>query len=449
MNTVTDERLQDLVCLINNRLREFGPDTFPIMSWGIVRLMLGAVREWEEREPVVWPNTLAPDDPLTDGFHIGYTLGRLKDKDEPQTPGVEAIRTLIKGGTLTVPDPAITAGDYAEFEAVWPNIPDLQGEDIFAAEHGAPTGQPEPELVTGNNGTGDAPPMRSLEKHIAATKPTPLLSGVRDVPIEPPPLLAPLPDPVRVPVLSPQAAATLGPEHTTLTPLRPIGRDRAPDVAAINRPRPLSEADAEAKRQAELAEIIAHLQSIAKGKRLPTMTDYHGTRPKHLPMWATMQSRHNLSSWQDLAALTGLEYGARHLRVAGDADADEADPDLDDVDADDEIEDEPSGKRKRPNGTRIKHPRKMGYEYGAESRPGRKAMAPETLPELIKAVQGMAMAGVMPTQSQFDTAKPVVWPRATSLMSRFGMSWEQLREMAGLKPNPRWGATWQQTDAAA
>lgn len=91
----------------------------------------------------------------------------------------------------------------------------------------------------------------------------------------------------------------------------------------------------------------------------------------------------------------------------------------------------------------------MGYEYGTESKPGRKAQAPETLPELIKAVQGMAMAGVMPTQSQFDTAKPVVWPRATSLMSRFDMSWEQLREMAGLKPNPRWGATWAERDAVA
>ena len=395
MSNLTTEQISELHDLALARLSEFDSVAahFPKLVPGVVRIVVEVYEEWLEREtePRPWPNTLAAEDPLADGFHIGYQMAQRKyatrmdgsDHTNGTDHNLIRIQTDIPSPTITAPtDSTITAGDYAEFEAAWPAIPDLQGEDVFAAEHGAPTGEPEQE---------------------------------------------PAPEPPR-----------------------PIGRDRAPDVVAINKPRPLSVVDAEAKRQAELAEIVAHLQRIAKGKRLPSMTDYHGTRPKHLPMWPTMQSRHNLSSWSDMAALTGLEYGKRHLRVADDEP--EIDPDLDADDLDDDAadgDDAPATKRKRPNGTRIKHPRKMGYEYGTESKPGRKAQAPETLPELIKAVQGMAMAGVMPTQSQFDTAKPVVWPRATSLMSRFNMSWEQLREMAGLKPNPRWGATWQQADAAA
>lgn len=485
MTSLTTEQISELHDLALARLSEFDSVAahFPKLVPGVVRIVVEVYEEWLEREtePRPWPNTLAAEDPLADGFHIGYQLARQGYKATPVNDfnGADGSRIDLNQSERaawrevydsivanpaapdTYPDGAprepldafdvavadaerAVSDDYAEFEAAYPTMPDLDGADVFAAEHGQPTGEPD----DGDNITLVGDKAVAARAELLARNGNDAILAPLDEPrvVEPPPLLAPLPEPVRVPVLSPRAAATLGPEHTAVTPLRPIGRDRAP--AANNRP--LSVADAEAKRQAELAEIVAHLQGIAKGKRLPSMTDYHGTRPKHLPMWPTMQSRHNLSSWSDMAALTGLEYGKRHLRVADDEP--EIDPDSDADDLDDDAadgDDAPATKRKRPNGTRIKHPRKMGYEYGAESKPGRKAQAPETLAELIKAVQGMAMAGVMTTQSQFDTAKPVVWPRATSLMARFNMSWEQLREMAGLKPNPRWGATWQQADAAA
>lgn len=57
--------------------------------------------------------------------------------------------------------------------------------------------------------------------------------------------------------------------------------------------------------------------------------------------------------------------------------------------------------------------------------------------QMLTELQRQAMAGVMPSQADFNYSKPAVWPVASSLCARFGASWDELRQAAGLKVNPK------------
>lgn len=59
---------------------------------------------------------------------------------------------------------------------------------------------------------------------------------------------------------------------------------------------------------------------------------------------------------------------------------------------------------------------------------------------LIKEVKRISMGGTMPTQAQFNLAKPANWASATAHLVRLGISWEQLAEQAELKIRPRGSA---------
>lgn len=67
---------------------------------------------------------------------------------------------------------------------------------------------------------------------------------------------------------------------------------------------------------------------------------------------------------------------------------------------------------------------------------GRGNMLP-TREELIAEVRRQAMGGVMPTMAAFNDARPANWATAQAHLTRLGLSWEQLTEESGLKPNPR------------
>lgn len=67
------------------------------------------------------------------------------------------------------------------------------------------------------------------------------------------------------------------------------------------------------------------------------------------------------------------------------------------------------------------------------------AAPPPSRDEMVAELQRQAMAGVMPSQAQFNLAKPATWATATAHCLRLEMSWEDLAKAAGLKPNPRVG----------
>jgi hypothetical protein len=56
-----------------------------------------------------------------------------------------------------------------------------------------------------------------------------------------------------------------------------------------------------------------------------------------------------------------------------------------------------------------------------------------TLAELVKEVRRQSMGGTMPTQAQFNMAKPTTWATSQAHTKRLEITWGQLAEEAGLK----------------
>lgn len=382
----TDERLQDLVCLVNNRLREFGPDAFPLLSWGIVRLMLGAVREWEEKTTI----KPAPLRGIDDGI---FAAGPLQIFEWPGTgrlvpDGTDATNTgapMLNSTNGTVLNDHT---DYAALESAWPTMPDLDGVDVFAAEHGPATGEAEPTAQEMGEDYGlddDEPP-------------------------------APVTHPAAVPANTPAAfkaelermTDTLDPalRHLYPRPATRLGIDELPQL------------------EADLKAVIAYIQEIAEDGVMPTILAYNATRPKGtLLAWSTIPKRYLIASWRELADICGLR-----LKRKGSGAADLAEANDDDSD-------------------KPKHPRRMGYEYGRPE--AERKFEQPTQQQLVGWLRANAMGGVMMTQEQFNESKPAHWATATAQVMRLHTSWGALREEAGLKVNPRWGRTWADTDAAA
>lgn len=88
MSNLTTEQINELHDLALARLSEFDSVAvhFPKLVPGVVRIVVEVYEEWLEREtdPQSWPNTPVADDPLADGFHIGYQMA-------PLSPAVKRI----------------------------------------------------------------------------------------------------------------------------------------------------------------------------------------------------------------------------------------------------------------------------------------------------------------------------------------------------------------------
>lgn len=103
--------------------------------------------------------------------------------------------------------------------------------------------------------------------------------------------------------LSEAATATLGPEHTTITPLN------------LTKPRTLAEVDVDLtdlrlgseEKAALLREIIGELQVMSQHDEMPTMAAWDAGKPTHLPKGQTICFRYQIG-WERLAEYARLKF---------------------------------------------------------------------------------------------------------------------------------------------
>lgn len=78
-----------------------------------------------------------------------------------------------------------------------------------------------------------------------------------------------------------------------------------------------------------------------------------------------------------------------------------------------------------------------GDDEPESGRKGKRGNVLPTLDEFVAELRRQSMAGIMPSQGQFNDSKPANWATAAAHMQRFGLSWLQLMARAGLKPRPK------------
>lgn len=356
MNTVTDERLQDLVRLVNNRLREFGPDVFPVLSWGVVRLMLGAVREWDDEDSSAERAAIEREQWQTDihdtVFTEGWQAGRESIRREmairaalPQpdsTPngfGLECdengiVRERAPWQTDPTPtplaaepaaEPDMTADDVeaarmaaqrrlngwdgvgddvSELADAWPTMPDLTGGIDRFAEYPV-AGELDDEDAFDEAISKLGPPVRITPiapKPIGPTRADSELDRVRD---HGKPAL-PEPDVAR---------------EQLATALAEANGDGGNIVSLINRkPRTLAEVDRgkpkgrpKGRRGNVLPtvdELVAEVKRQAMGGVMPTLAQFNQSKPGN---WATATAHlQRLGiSWDQLRRRAGLKVNPR------------------------------------------------------------------------------------------------------------------------------------------
>lgn len=330
--SVTTDQLKSLADLLNERRAEWNFDLNP--------LSLGEVRSIYEAYGVWW-QALAKQkaredwDAHQEGYESGWYDAEEAARDKaaelalagrPQTYGGDVIHgeTIViphpDGGGIEVPaeymasDAFIDSVDYPDRDGK-PSIYDSYwhgyDEDDPAEAAGPDDGDPDLKDGFGAPMTGERGPTDE---------------GMG---------------------LARAVAATLGPEHTLNTPLKPIGRDRLPDPDVA---------------RSRLAGALAN-----------------GSRGQ----LEALTSRAQRAPARSLAEADGI---------------------------DDDIE--------RAKGKRVGAPIPTLEEICAE---------------LVRQSVG---TGVMPSVNTFDTSRPATWLKAWGLVRRLDMSWNELADVAGLKPRP-------------
>lgn len=189
----------------------------------------------------------------------------------------------------------------------------------------------------------------------------------------------------------------------------------------------------------EWQQVMDALRAMAVGGNMPTILRWDNEKPSHLRVGYQLLQKFGLSSWIELANLAGLRTGGRGRQGKQDEEEgdEEEEDDLkeDEEEEDDDHADDTKPKRKRPNGKHTPRRRLMGYEQAQTLPSGRRGNVLPTLDDLIARVKWTAMGGVMPTQAAFNDAKPASWATATAHLTRLGISWAELAELAGLKHN--------------
>lgn len=258
MSSLSADQVKELTTRINERFAEFDVEGSRVFEWvtpGVVRLVHDVIEEWTQAR-----------------------AGK-PDRDN----------------------------GFAEFEAFWPAMPDLQGGADLFAEHPV-AGLPEP--ITQEVITHPEPPLIA---------PLPEL-----VPIAPPPTNGHHADELELSTAtvvtvgaahtggnghhaepSPAAVATLGPEHTVVTPLVP------------RRPRTLAEVDGieddetdSRPTRAKLPvvtreQLIAELKRQAMAGAMPTRPAFDLAKPAVWPMSQMLLKRFD-TTWANLADEAGL-----------------------------------------------------------------------------------------------------------------------------------------------
>lgn len=399
--SLTTEQLKELTERINARLSEFEMLNMPKLSRGVVRIAQEEImRFWDEdvvAHALPWPQPPAPTqrvpegELMLDGYYIGLQRGR-----------EEAARA---NGYEVAPEPT-------------PEPP-----AIYANGHYAPEPEPAPNEPTPED---DAP-----------------LPAIDDPPAEP--------------ALSRAAVETLGPEHVTVTPIKPK-KPRAQADAARREATAKREADRIEERNARMREIIDAIRAMSVDGKMPTIMQWDLEKPAGMTSWSNIQRRHNVASWRALAALCGLEYRPGRGFTTKDGTAQEQpaeEPTYELEDDDDMVYDPPqaksgSGYKRTPEQLATLRERRAAARKQEQARkpakpahrtPGSFVAIADTQPakpqvtreQLLAEVRQIAMGGHMPTMSQFDLAKPAVWPNAATLVQRFNTTWQSLSHEAGLK----------------
>lgn len=301
MPNLSSEQLAELTARFNARLLEFGEKMFDEQTPGVVRLFYDEVERWqiEQDEEVVEDYANARAAAYERGYEAGLAA-RAGDGAadnhrwfESTTPDGKTFR--IKGDPSMSPETeralgAMSAGvtetddDPTELADAWPNLPDLHKWNR-SGEH----------PVMSEN----APP-KSDEK---LTKPPQMISRMPVVDT------GMVHEPATAPTLSPQAAATLGPEHTTVTPLQAgPGATRATRGA-------LAEVDAEEiksarvssdERAAHLRDFLVEIQAMSTDGRMPSITEWEARKPTGALTAQGIMGRHGLT-WSQLADYAKLK----------------------------------------------------------------------------------------------------------------------------------------------
>ena len=297
MSSLTVEQVRELTERINERLAEFDVEGSRVFEWvtpGVTRLVFGVVEEWQAHQAAT--KHLAYESVIDEGKPV--------DRDD----------------------------GFAEFEAFWPAMPDLQGG--FDALLASPRRK---ETEQGSEQTSKGADL--FAEHPVAGLPEPITQEVITHPE--PPLIAPLPElmPIAPPPTnghhadelelstatvvtvgaahtggngirhhaepSPATTATLGPEHTVVTPLIP------------RRPRTLAEVDGidddetnSRPTRAKLPvvtreQLIAELKRQAMAGAMPTRPAFDLAKPAVWPMSQMLLKRFD-TTWANLADEAGL-----------------------------------------------------------------------------------------------------------------------------------------------
>ena len=358
MSHLTTEQLNDLHQALTARYAEWNDPTLRPPSKGAVRLIIDVYEDWLDRLAVEPPEEEqdADGEMMTIAYGVGFERGRALGPREEFKLNISA----ANGHSVThvAPPAPDVVEDCTELDDAWPTMPNLNGVDRFA-EHGV-SGAPD------DDGPSDEPdaPADAVEKLAE--------------------------------VLSPAVAAALGPEHTVIAPPRespapdkPVGRERDPrvpdpdvarerlatalaqgsngnarpvlrvpypepepvDVARINQPRTLSDADGEQRRakrsvtetrmrqldelktkrrldadrkdrerraataaDVTYAQMVAEIKRISMGGAMPTQNQFNMSKPAPWPTANGLTMKFH-TTWEALATECGLEWSRGRKNV--------------------------------------------------------------------------------------------------------------------------------------
>ena len=267
-----------------------------------------------------------------------------------------------------------------------------------------------------------------------------------------PPLIEPLPEPIAIPVgapkptngnghatPSPAAVATLGPEHTVVTPIVPrrsgvgdaprqtfvekhIGMSSEPAATeetineASAEPTPRISADALA---ADLQATIHALQTMAEDGVMPSLNSWRENRPAGMLTGQGILSRHQVT-WNQLAALAGLKPQSRHSR--SDSATEEGVPEL--------------GATAVPLAATepMVHPIGIPQPAPETHQEAMRRYRQERRELLLKTVRELSVDGSMVTMADYNAKKPAELGNAGEMMNQLGYTeWGEVAKDAGVK----------------
>lgn len=368
MSNPTTEQLQKLTDIINSRRAEWDRG-FMELSLGEVRLIYGAVEEWEDSQDEAAVEEYA--NARQQAYELGYKAGAACYKPA----------TTVSGATTPNPNGS-TVTQHNSFDDE-PSPADLwYGKEMADIQRQVDNGYPGHLAESDERDIEREYQERKAEEEHAASLGA--AAAIND-------RMGPYGEPIGADDHWDQDDHKNGIEAAGLA--GSFDEPKPVKVKPMNKTKPRTLAEVDGAQERELSEIIAAIQKMAVGGHMPSVAYYNQHKPAQLPVWQKIIAKHDIISWGDLADMCDLTRQSQRLS--------------------------------RPE------------ERLERNRPGPKSTGQPTLEEFVAELKRQGMAGVMPTQSVFDLAKPATWGRASSQCTRLGISWEALAEMAELKQNPR------------